>query len=59
LCLEELFEHDQVKAIVDSCYARARGLLTENKDKLTLLATTLREKEVMDGEEVKKLLGFA
>jgi len=50
---------DEVKAIIDSCYNRARLLLEQNKDKLTLLANTLREREVMDAEEVKKLLGFA
>ncbi len=50
---------DEVKAIIDSCYSRARLLLEQNKDKLTLLANTLREREVMDAEEVKKLLGFA
>jgi len=49
----------EVKAIIDSCYARAKELLEQNKDKLTLLASTLREREVMDGEEVKKLLGFS
>ncbi|MFB3919994.1 MAG: ATP-dependent zinc metalloprotease FtsH [Candidatus Velamenicoccus archaeovorus] len=50
---------DEIKAIIDSCYDRARLLLEQNKDKLTLLANTLREREVMDAEEVKKLLGFA
>ncbi len=49
----------EIKTIIDSCYARARDLLEQNKDKLTLLSNTLREKEVLDGEEVKKLLGFA
>ncbi len=49
----------EVKAIIDSCYERARQLLTDNKDKLVLLAHTLREKEVMDAEEVKILLGFS
>jgi cell division protease FtsH len=50
---------DEIKVIIDSCYNRARLLLEQNKDKLTLLANTLREREVMDAEEVKKLLGFA
>jgi len=50
---------DEIKAIIDLCYDRARLLLEQNKDKLTLLANTLREREVMDAEEVKKLLGFA
>ena len=49
----------EVKVIVDSCYEHARTLLDQNRDKLNLLATTLREKEVLDGEEVKKLLGFS
>ncbi len=49
----------EIKSIIDTCYARARGLLEQNKDKLTLLANTLREKEVLDAEEVKKLLGLA
>ena len=49
----------EVKAIIDSCYERAKDLLEQNKDKLVLLASTLREKEVLDAEEVKKLLGFS
>lgn len=49
----------EVKAIIDACYERAKNLLEQNKDRLVLLANTLREKEVMDGEEVKKLLGFS
>jgi len=48
----------EIKAIIDSCYARSRDLLEQNRDKLTFLASTLREKEVLSGEEVKKLLGF-
>ncbi|MFH1406718.1 MAG: ATP-dependent zinc metalloprotease FtsH [Candidatus Omnitrophota bacterium] len=46
----------EVRHIVDTCYVRAREELSKNKDKLELLAKTLLEKEVMDGEEVKKLL---
>ena len=49
----------EIKAIVDGCYKRAKELLEQNRDKLTLLATTLREKEVMEAEEVKQLLGFS
>jgi len=49
----------EIKSIIDSCYERARSLLEQNKDKLTLLANTLREKEVLDAEEVKLLLGLA
>ncbi|MFH0941386.1 MAG: ATP-dependent zinc metalloprotease FtsH [Candidatus Omnitrophota bacterium] len=49
----------EIKAIIDSCYQRAKKLLSENMDKLTLLANTLREKEVLDASEVKNLLGFS
>ena len=48
----------EIKAIIDICYQRARKLLGDNMDKLTLLANTLREKEVMDALEVKNLLGL-
>jgi len=49
---------EEVKKIIDTAYTKAKNLLLENKDKLTLLANTLLEKEVLDGEEVKKLLGI-
>jgi len=49
---------EEVKKIIDTAYAKAKNLLLENKDKLMLLANTLLEKEVLDGEEVKKLLGI-
>lgn len=48
----------EVRKIVDECYARARELLKKNKKKLSLLAETLLEREVMDGEEVAKLVGI-
>ena len=49
----------EVKKIADSCYVNARNKLTENKDKLDLLAQTLIEKETLDESEVRKLLGYA
>ena len=48
----------EVRKIVDSCYDRAKKELLNNKDKLKALAERLLEKEVMDSEEVKKLIGF-
>ena len=50
---------DEVHKIIEQCFQDAKRLLLENRDRLNLLAKTLREKEVLDGEEVKKLLGFA
>ena len=48
----------EIRKIVDEAYDRAKGELLKNKEKLMLLAKTLLEKEVMDDEEVKKILGF-
>ena len=48
----------EVKSIVDSCYETAKQKLLENKDKLDLLANKLIEKETMDENEVRDLLGF-
>ncbi|MDD5236902.1 MAG: ATP-dependent zinc metalloprotease FtsH [Candidatus Omnitrophica bacterium] len=50
---------EEIRKIVDDTYLRAKNMLTENGDKLKLLATTLLEKEVMDDEEVKQLLGLS
>ena len=49
---------EEVRKIVDDCFQQAKTLLMENHDKLDLLAKTLLEREVLDAEEVKKLLGF-
>ena len=49
---------EEVKKIIDDCYAMAMKSLSDNKDKLDLLAKTLIEKETMDVKEVEKLLGF-
>ena len=48
----------EVRRIIDECYIRAKEMLLANKEKLKLLSEQLLEKEVMDGEEVKKLLGL-
>ncbi len=49
---------EEVKDIIDNAYIKARGILKNNFDKLKLLASSLLEKEVLDGEEVKKLLNI-
>ncbi len=48
----------EVKRIVDESYARAKDLLREHNDKLKILSGKLLEKEVMNGDEVKALLGI-
>ncbi|HEU5309834.1 MAG TPA: cell division protein FtsH, partial [Candidatus Eisenbacteria bacterium] len=47
---------EEVRGLVEGAYTRARQLLTDNLDKLHLLALALLEREVLDGEEVEKLL---
>lgn len=49
---------EEVKRIVSDCYDLAKQKLSENKDKLDLLAATLIEKETLDVSEVRKILGF-
>ncbi|MBI5124150.1 MAG: cell division protein FtsH, partial [Candidatus Omnitrophica bacterium] len=49
----------EVRKIIDECYKRAKDELVKHKDKLMVLAEKLLEKEVMEVEEVKILLGLA
>jgi len=49
---------EEVKKIVDEAYARAKTLLKANTERMKLLVDKLLEKEVLDGEEVKVLLGI-
>ncbi len=49
---------EEVKEITDHAYKNAIELLKNNQDKLKLLSNSLLEKEVLSGEEVKKILGI-
>jgi len=46
----------EIRKIIEDCYKRAKDELAANMDKLKALAETLIEKEVMDSEEVKKIV---
>ena len=46
----------EVKAIVDACYAKAREILTENRASLDRIADILLERETLDGKEFEALL---
>ncbi len=48
---------EEVRKILEDCYLRVKKILTENSDKLKLVAETLLEREVMDGDELAVLLG--
>ncbi|MDD2751904.1 MAG: cell division protein FtsH, partial [Candidatus Omnitrophica bacterium] len=49
---------EEVKRIIDESYVGAKDLLSKNIDKLKVLSNALLEKEVLDGQEVKKLVGI-
>jgi len=47
---------DEVEAVIQSSYGRAKTLLAENRPILDALAARLEEKEVLSGEEVESIL---
>jgi len=49
----------EIRKFIDEAYERAKKALTENQDKLNKLAQALLEKEVLDVEEVKKIVGLS
>jgi cell division protease FtsH len=48
----------EVRRIIDEAHDTARSLLTEHRDELEALTARLLEKEVLDGDEVRALLGL-
>lgn len=46
----------EIQTIIKESYARAKKLLTENRDKLDLIANTLLEVETLDAEQIKHLV---
>ena len=50
---------EEVKHLVDEAYLQAKRLIQQNIDKLKILTNALLEKEVLDGEEVKQLIGMS
>ncbi|MBI4971810.1 MAG: ATP-dependent zinc metalloprotease FtsH [Candidatus Omnitrophica bacterium] len=49
---------EEVRRIVDTCYRHARELLTQHQDKLKKLSDTLLEKETLEADEVRILVGI-
>jgi len=47
---------EEVRVIAERCYEQAFSLLKDNLDKLHLLGKTLLEREVLDGDEMNRLL---
>jgi cell division protease FtsH len=48
----------EVKRLVDDSYSKVRELLSGNQDRLKTLATALLEKETIEGDEIRTLLGL-
>ena len=48
---------DEVRKLIDIQYKRAQELLIEKREQLTLLATTLLEKEVLLKSDLERLIG--
>jgi cell division protease FtsH len=48
----------EVKRLVDDSYEKVRGLLSGNQERLKTLAAALLEKETIEGDEIRKILGL-
>lgn len=48
---------EQVHTMVEAAYARAKSILTENKEKLTQLANILIDREVIFAEDLENIYG--
>ncbi|WP_101675501.1 ATP-dependent zinc metalloprotease FtsH [Alloalcanivorax mobilis] len=46
----------EVRAIIDSCYGRAKELLEENRDKLDMMAEALMQYETIDAEQINDIM---
>ena len=49
---------EEVRRIIRESYEKTRQIITENRDKLNALSKELLEKEVLDEEEIKKIVGL-
>ncbi|MCY1395197.1 ATP-dependent zinc metalloprotease FtsH [compost metagenome] len=46
----------EVRRIIDECYATAKRLLTENRDKLDMMAEALMKYETIDSEQIDDIM---
>jgi cell division protease FtsH len=49
---------EEVKRLIDDAYKKVQTMLGANQDKLKILAAALLEKETIEGEEIRKILGL-
>jgi cell division protease FtsH len=50
---------EEVRRIIDGCYARAREILDENRDKLETMAEALIEYETLDAQQIGDVMAGA
>ena len=48
---------EEVKGLIDEAYQKVRKTLSANQDKLKILAAELLEKETIEGDEIRRILG--
>ncbi|MCK9418903.1 MAG: ATP-dependent zinc metalloprotease FtsH [Nitrospirae bacterium] len=48
----------EVKRLVDDANNKVRGILSGNQERLKILAAALLEKETIEGDEIRKILGL-
>ena len=48
---------EEIKKLVDSCYQKAKEIITENRDILDRITNVLLEKETIEREDFEKLVG--
>ncbi len=48
---------EEVRRIIDECYATAKKLLVENRDKLDAMAEALMKYETIDSEQIDDIMG--
>jgi cell division protease FtsH len=49
---------EETKRLIDTAYLRVREILTASQDNLNKLAAVLLEKETIEGDEIRKILGL-
>jgi len=49
---------EEIKRVIDEAYVKTEEIIKKDLSKLKKLADALLEKEILDAQEVKKILGF-
>ena len=46
----------EIRQLIDKCYSMAEKIIIEHRDKLERLAKTLLEREVLEGDDIDRIL---